>query len=87
VRYPDAQFEVTRGIDDPRAIHLTATADIKETDDLVDLVIDRLLELQVEERLPIHVIPIRAKERTPAAGQSPVSYSQAMSSNSPEHAA
>jgi hypothetical protein len=65
--YPDAQFTVTPGIDELESIHLTATVDIDETDDVIDLVIDRLLELQVDEQLPIHVIPLRPIERVIAA--------------------
>lgn len=66
-RYPDAQFSVTPGIDDPESVHLTTTVDIDETEDVLDLVIDRLLELQVDEQLPIHVIPLRPIERVLAA--------------------
>jgi hypothetical protein len=72
-RYPDAQFEVASGVDDPGSIHLTTTVDIKETEDIIDLVIDCLLELQVEEQLPIHVIPLRPLERTIVVEQPSVS--------------
>jgi hypothetical protein len=68
-RYPDAQFEVVYGVDEPESIDLITTVDINEIIDVIDLVIDRLLELQVEERLPIHVIPIRPLERVIAATQ------------------
>jgi len=62
-RYPEATFEVSRGPDDPEAIHLTATVDVEDTEDVVDLVIDRMMELQIEENLPIFVIPTRPMER------------------------
>jgi hypothetical protein len=62
-RYPDATFEVTPGPDDPESVHLIATIDGADSDAVLDLVIDRLLELQVEERLPVHVIPVRPSER------------------------
>jgi hypothetical protein len=58
LRYPDAQFEVKRGGDDPASIYLLARVDIQETEDILDLVIDRLLELQIEEQIPIHVLPL-----------------------------
>jgi hypothetical protein len=62
-RYPDATFEVSRGSDDPEAIHLTATVDVEDTEEVVDLVIDRMMELQIEEGLPIFVIPVRPHSR------------------------
>jgi hypothetical protein len=62
-RYPDATFEITPGPDDPESIHLIATVDVEDSDTVLDVVIDRLLELQVEERLPVHVIPVRPSER------------------------
>ncbi len=62
-RYPEATFEISRGDDEPESIHLTTTVDVDDPDEVVDLVIDRLLELQVEEGLPVHVIPIRPVER------------------------
>ena len=83
-QYPDAQFAVERGADDPEAIHLTTTVDIEELEDVVDLVIDRLLELQVEERLPIHVIPLRPLERVIAAEQQSMSHPGTIVGNAPQ---
>lgn len=82
--YPDAQFEVMRGVDDPEAIHLTTTVDIEEPEDVVDLVIDRLLELQVEERVPIHIIPIRPMARVFAADRPSVSRPGAIMGSAPQ---
>ena len=62
-RWPAATFEVTCGEDNPEGIHLNATVDIEDTDEVGDLVIDRVLELQLEQGLPIHVIPLRPMER------------------------
>lgn len=62
-RYPEASFEISRGEDDPAAVHLTTTVDVEDTDEVVDLVIDRMMELQIEEGLPIFVIPTRPVER------------------------
>jgi len=33
---------------------------------ILDTVIDRVIELQVDEQLPIHVVPIRTPERVVA---------------------
>ena len=62
-QHPTATFEVTRAEDDPNSIHLQATVDVDDPDQVLDLVIDRVLEFQVEERLPVHVIPLRPLER------------------------
>ncbi len=62
-RYPEASFDVSRGVDDPDAIHLIATVDVDDLDEVVDLVIERELELQVQQRLPVHVIPVRPAGR------------------------
>lgn len=66
-RYPEARFAVSRGHDEPENVHLLTTVDLDDADEVLDLVLDRLLELQVEERLPIHVIPLRSPERVLAA--------------------
>ena len=57
-RYPDATFEVATG-EDPDGIYLTATVDIDDTDEVFDLIVGRLLEMQVEESLPLYVLPVR----------------------------
>jgi len=49
-----------------RSVHLEATFDVDDPETILDLVIDRVLELQVDERLPIHVIPLRCPERIAA---------------------
>ncbi len=38
-------------------------ANNRDTDAVVDIFIDRLLDLQVEEQLPLYVIPVRPLER------------------------
>lgn len=62
-QFPTATFEVARGIDDLREIHLLTTVDVEDPEEVLDLVIDRVLELQIDEGLPIHVIPPRPSER------------------------
>ncbi len=61
-RFPTATFEVSRG-EEAESIHLTTIVDGEDPDDVVDMVINRVLELQVEEGIPIHVIPLRTPER------------------------
>lgn len=67
--YPGAQFQVTRGHDEPVNVHLVTTVDLDDPDEVLDLVNDRLVELQVEERIPLYVIPVRTPERILASLQ------------------
>ncbi|MCC7368855.1 MAG: hypothetical protein IT306_10555 [Chloroflexi bacterium] len=61
-RYPEARFEVFEG-EDPRGTYLRAIIDIEDTDEVVDLVVDPLLDLQVEQRLPLYFVASRSPER------------------------
>lgn len=61
-RFPEATFVVEEG-SDPDGLFLVATVDIPDTDDVIDLVGDQLVAYQVEERLPIYVVPLRPIER------------------------
>lgn len=61
-RFPDASFNVYEG-DDPYGTYLRVTVDIDDTDEVTDLIIDRLVDMQVEEGLPLYVIPVRPLER------------------------
>jgi hypothetical protein len=61
-RYSDAIFEVGEG-DDPEGIYLSATVDVADMSDVVDLFLDRLVELQVEEGPPLFVVPVRPVAR------------------------
>ena len=56
--YPTATFEVFER-DDPEGTRLRATVDVEDIDAVLDVVMDRLYEFQVEEELPIYVIPVR----------------------------
>jgi hypothetical protein len=64
-RYPEASFRMGRGQDDPEAVYIYATVDLEDTEPVVDLVIERELEL-LEEGLPVQVIPLRTPERNAA---------------------
>lgn len=65
-RYPSATFAITDG-DDPRGTYLLATVDVEDTDEVVDVFVERLMQLQIDEGLPLYVIPIRPMERIQAA--------------------
>jgi hypothetical protein len=65
-KYPGTVFQVGRAEEDPNSIHLTAVVDVDDPDEVGDLVLDRVLEFQVDEGIPIHVIPIRTPGRVVA---------------------
>ncbi len=62
-KYPAATFRVSRDPDEPEIVLLNTILDLDDPDDVFDLVGERLLELQVEERIPIQVIPLWTPER------------------------
>jgi hypothetical protein len=61
--YPDATFRLARSAEEPRIVHLFTTVDVEDTDAVLDGVIDRVTQFQTDEHLPIHVIPVRPRER------------------------
>jgi hypothetical protein len=63
-QYPNAGFHVRRSTENPRIIHLMTTVDVEDRDEVMDVVIDRMMELQIEEKLPLFVIPVRPRART-----------------------
>lgn len=61
--YPTASFVIGPGEDNPEATHIIATVDVDDPDEVTDLVIERELELQIDEGIPVYVIPIQTPER------------------------
>jgi hypothetical protein len=64
--YPEATFQVAPAEDDPSIVHLLTRVDLEDTEELADLVMDRMIQMQVDEGLPIYVIPLRTPERIAA---------------------
>jgi hypothetical protein len=60
--YDRASFEVVHG-DDPEGVYLIAIVDVADRDAVIDCYAARLLEFQVDEELPLYVIPLRPPER------------------------
>jgi HSP20 family molecular chaperone IbpA len=60
-RYSKATFTVGIG-EDPAGVYLTATIPGVDFDEAVDVYIDRLVDLQAEQGLPLYVIPITPPE-------------------------
>lgn len=61
-QYPDATFTVSEG-EDPDGIYLTATVDVEDMGEVVDVFLERMVDLQIEEDLPLYVVAIRPLER------------------------
>jgi hypothetical protein len=63
--FSQAAFVVEEGFD-PEGVYLVTTVDIADTDEVIAIVGDRLVELQVDEGLPVYVTPLRPMERVVA---------------------
>lgn len=61
-KFPEATFTVNAG-HDPAGIYLKAIVDIDDTDDVVALYIDRLVDIQVHEGIPVYVVPLQPIKR------------------------
>lgn len=61
-RYPAASFDVFYR-DDREGIRLRATVDIEDTDEVMDLIMDKLYKIQVEQQLPVYVVTAQPPER------------------------
>jgi hypothetical protein len=46
--------------------HITIVVELDDRDEVTDLVMDRILELQLEQGIPLYVIPIRTPQRVAA---------------------
>ena len=60
--YPEALFSVGEG-EDPDGLYLTATVDIEDMGEVIDIFLDRMVDVQVEEGLPIFVVAVRPLAR------------------------
>lgn len=56
-RYPDADFTIFHG-EDPDSISLRVEIDVDDLDEVYDVVVDRLVDMQVEEGLPVEVVTV-----------------------------
>lgn len=54
--YPEATFRVVRH-DDPDGLFLIPTVDVDDLEDVASVFEDRLIDMQVEEGLPVYVVP------------------------------
>jgi len=61
-RYPGATFELTSG-DDPVGLYLIPIVDVDDTEDVAEVIAERLLALQIDDELPVYVFPVRPLAR------------------------
>ena len=64
-RFPGTTFDIQPG-DHSSATFVTAVVDLDDPDDAVDCFIDRLLDLQVDEGIRLHIVPVRSPARRDA---------------------
>lgn len=57
--YPTARFEIARAPDEPENLLLFATVDVDDPDEVLGLMMDKLLHYQLSEDVPVHVIPLQ----------------------------
>ena len=60
--FPEVTFTLQVG-EDPVGLYLIATVDRDELGEVIELYIDRLVDLQIDEQLALFVIPDRTPER------------------------
>ncbi|MBA3450024.1 MAG: hypothetical protein H0T18_02290 [Chloroflexia bacterium] len=68
--FTGATFDVGLS-DDPDGTSMTVTVDVEDTDDVVDVIVERSLEMQVDEGIPLYVVPVRPIERIMADLRAP----------------
>ena len=61
-RFPEATFEAYEG-DDPVGIYLKARADVEDLFDIIYTVSERIVDIQLDEELPVYVVPGRPWKR------------------------
>ena len=66
--YPTAMFTVGEAAD-PDGVYMRVIVDVEDTDEVTEVFIDRMIDLQVEDGLPIYVVPVRTPERIAALRQ------------------
>jgi len=59
---PLATFQVVPG-EDPTGTYVLATVDVEDTELVMDAYMDRLLTLQIDEGLPLYVLPLHPRSQ------------------------
>jgi len=66
--YPSTEFTVGEA-DDPDGVYIRAVVDVDDPDEVTAIFIDRMIDLQVEDGLPVYVVPVRTPAREAAERQ------------------
>lgn len=61
-KYPEADFVNQYG-EDPEGVYVTAVVDVEDVEEVYDLVADKLLQLQIDQLLPIYLSAVRPDQR------------------------
>ncbi|HET8524242.1 MAG TPA: hypothetical protein VFL82_13485, partial [Thermomicrobiales bacterium] len=64
--FPTAAFVIGEA-EDPEGIYMRVIADVDDTDEVINVFLDRLVDLQVKDQLPLYVVPVRTPARIAAA--------------------
>lgn len=62
-RYPSAQFRVSHHPEEPTTILLDAIVDVDDTEEVLDVVLERMEQLRLDVGVPILVLPLHTPER------------------------
>lgn len=65
VKYPDTTFTLS-GWDESDGVFVRAVVDVDDPDEVTEIVIDRMVDLLVDDGLPIYVVPVRTPAREAA---------------------
>ena len=67
VKYPDAQFRLSRAPDDRDSWSLWTYVEIEDPDEVNDVIREREREMLIEEHIPLYVIPTASREAVSAS--------------------
>jgi hypothetical protein len=65
-RYPTAMFTDSIRLEPVVGFYLNVTVDVDDTDEVHDVIIDRLIDIQVEDELPVYVSIDQTPEQSEA---------------------
>lgn len=60
-KFPDAEFRVGKGPEP--GTYLYATVDVADTDEVRNVVLERIVDIQVDEGLDLYFLPLRPPEK------------------------
>jgi hypothetical protein len=64
-QFPTTEFTVGEA-SDPEGVLVRAIVDVDDPDEVTNVIIDRMVDIQVDDHLPIYVVPLRTPARDAA---------------------